>query len=317
MRLLILQANPTKQSVLQLSREVREIKRSLSNVVAWEIEIVQEGAVQANDLQEILLRVKPDIVHFSGHGTPRGNLIFEDYDGDPEPISTTRLSGILFRFKDYISCVVLNACYSSKQAYAFAKSIPYVIGMTSGIQDSDAIAFSSSFYQALAYGKTIEQAFSLAQEQVKLVSRGRSKTPHVHCKKSPRKKRSSGVLQPEIHAKFDLNRKGKPKRNKNYEYALTVFVHRFPRAAYSCVYQYLDDWKGSIKKKHQFDVIPNDRRGFESEASLYGNVLLRASLWSTEGGIALQSYLSDALRRHYGQSMRRSILDALRTIETY
>jgi hypothetical protein len=318
MRILILQANPDRDSVLQLSREVREIKRSLPNTIAWELEIIQEGTVQANDLQEILLHHRPDIVHFSGHGSSEtGNLVFEREDGTPEEISMPTLSGVFSRLRENISCVVLNACYSLKQAKEIAKSIPYVIGMSGEILDHHAIAFSSSFYQALAYGKSIDQAFHLGREHVALVCRGEAHAPEVHCEVSRRRSSLVKTLHPAIHAEFDLDDKGKPDKNNNDEYGVTVFVTRFPRSAHTCVYQYIDEWYDSIGRKHQFNVIPNDRKGFECERSFYGNVLIRATLWSTEGGLALQSYLTEALHRHYGGRPSPAISKALKAIERY
>jgi hypothetical protein len=314
MRILALQANGDPDSVLQLDKEIREIKRTLSNAVSWEVEILQEGAVQARDLQALLLRHKPDVVHFAGHGNASGKLMLETNQGDSQAVSPKSLSGIFSTLGENICCVVLNACYSARQAEAIAKWIPYVVGMTSRISDPASIAFSTSFYQALAFGKTFEEAFVLGQQQVELEYRGESRVPEVHKLDSKGARSLPNSLQPFIEAEFDLDRKGKPKKNKNGEYELTVSVARHPRTAHTCVYQYIDQWGGTIKKKDQFDVIPNDRNGFQSEASLYGNVLIRASLWSTEGGLAIQTYLIDALKRHYSRRVGSSVTKAIKRI---
>jgi hypothetical protein len=316
MRILVLQANSDSDNVLQLNREVRQIKRTFSNTISWDVEIVQEGAVQARDLQELFMRHKPEIVHFSGHGTDRGELMLETNEDTSEPVSVKALGGIFSSLGENVCCVMLNACYSSRQANAIAKWVPYVIGMSSRITDDASIAFSTSFYQALAFGKHIDQAFCIGKHQLELEYRGESRIPTVHCLASRRARKHANSLQPAIQAKFELDETGKPEVNDNDEYQLTIFITRHPRSAHCCVYQYIDEWGNTIKKKHQFDVVPNDRKGFESEASLYGNVLIRASLWSTEGGLSLQSYLVDALHRYYHGRMSTSIVKALKDVAT-
>jgi hypothetical protein len=238
----------------------------------------------------------------------------ESNQGDSETLSTKSLSNIFASLGENICCVVLNACYSARQAEAIAKWVPYVVGMTSQISDVASIAFSTSFYQALAFGKTFEEAFVLGQQQVELECRGEPSVPRIYKLGSKGSAHLPNSLQPFIEAEFDLKKNGNPKKNKNGEYELTIAVARHPRSAHTCVYQYIDEWHGTIRKRDQFDVIPNDRRGFQSEASLYGNVLVRASLWSTEGGLAIQSYLIDALKRHYPGKASSAIAKALKRI---
>ena len=46
---------------------------------------------------------------------------------------------------------------------AIAESVPNVIGMESPISDLAATMFASSFYSALSFGKTVEEAFQQAK----------------------------------------------------------------------------------------------------------------------------------------------------------
>lgn len=64
-------------------------------------------------------------------------------------------------FQGDLKCVVLNACYSAEQAEAIAATIDCVVGMSSAIEDQSAIGFSKAFYQALAYGRSVQEAFDL------------------------------------------------------------------------------------------------------------------------------------------------------------
>ena len=110
---------------------------------------------------QALLDVEPQIVHFSGHGTSEGELCFEDKSGRTRPISPRALASLFAQFSDIVKCVVLNACYSEKQAKAIAEHIDYVIGMSQAIGDKAAIAFAVGMYQALGAGRSFEQAYML------------------------------------------------------------------------------------------------------------------------------------------------------------
>jgi hypothetical protein len=85
--------------------------------------------------------------------------------------------------KDNIRCVVLNACYSKKQAQAIAKHIDCVIGMSKAIGDEAAINFAVAFYQALGYGKNVKTAFDLGCVQIDLQSLNEQDTPKLSATK--------------------------------------------------------------------------------------------------------------------------------------
>ena len=60
-----------------------------------------------------------------------------------------------------VQCVLLNACYSGDQAKSISEVVPFVIGMQHSIKDSDALIFSTGFYQAIAAGKNIQTGYDL------------------------------------------------------------------------------------------------------------------------------------------------------------
>jgi hypothetical protein len=135
--------------------------------------------VTINSLQQILLRFEPQILHFSGHGSEQGALIFQNSDGQSEevpPEALTKLFGILGR---NMRCVVLNACYAERQAEAISRYVDCVIGMSDEILDDTARSFAASFYQALGYGKNIKDAFDLACNQLGLEKRRDELVPRL------------------------------------------------------------------------------------------------------------------------------------------
>lgn len=168
-RILFLAANPTDTDHLRLDQEIRAIDESLRHSdFPHRFVIQQQWAVRASDLQQAILRHKPAIVHFSGHGSQSSEIILEDVTGQAQPVAAGALKQLFQVLKGEIRCVVLNACYSERQAQAIAEHIDCVVGMTRAVGDAAAISFSAAFYQALGYGKAIKTAFDLGCIQIGL-----------------------------------------------------------------------------------------------------------------------------------------------------
>jgi len=188
-KILFLAANPKDTSQLRLDEEMRGIDQALrQSEFRDKFDLKQQWAVRVADLQSHLLRHKPDIVHFSGHGSLSSEVILEDNDGNSKPIPSHALSQLFFVLKDNIQCVVLNACYSKEQAQAIAQHINCVIGMSKAIGDSAAINFSVAFYQALGFGRDVRTAFDLGCLQINLESLNEQDTPKLIALKSNPKK---------------------------------------------------------------------------------------------------------------------------------
>jgi hypothetical protein len=167
--ILFLAANPSDTTRLRLGEEVRGIDQALRLAEYRDaFDLQQHWAVRPADLQSLLLRHQPHIVHFSGHGSAAGEIMLEDATGKARSVSQAALSNLFSLLKDNLRVVVLNACYSQPQAEAIAQHIDCVVGMADAIGDKTAIAFVAAFYQALAYGRDLQNAFDLARNQAQL-----------------------------------------------------------------------------------------------------------------------------------------------------
>ena len=68
-KVLILAANPLETARLRLEKEVEEIRVTLERSPnRGNFAIESRGAVRPQDLQTYLYNLKPQILHFSGHG---------------------------------------------------------------------------------------------------------------------------------------------------------------------------------------------------------------------------------------------------------
>jgi uncharacterized protein YjbI with pentapeptide repeats len=167
--ILILASNPKNTSALRLDEEVREIDAGLQRAKKRELfDLKQRWAVRVQEVYQSLLDFKPQIVHFSGHGTGDDGLVLEDETGQVRLVDTEALAKLFELFANTIECVVLNACYSEVQAQAIVKYIPYVIGMNKEVGDKAAIKFATGFYNALGAGESVEFAYKLGCSVIQL-----------------------------------------------------------------------------------------------------------------------------------------------------
>lgn len=168
-KVLFLAACPINEVRLRIDEESREIQEKLElSKMRENFQLSLRMAVRPEDLTQMLLNIEPRIVHFSGHGSTLGALYLEDKVGQSHPVEADTLGHLFKLVADHVECVILNACYTNKQANAIAKYIPYVMGMNNNISDRAAIAFSVGFYQALGAGKSIEKAYEFGVVQIKL-----------------------------------------------------------------------------------------------------------------------------------------------------
>jgi hypothetical protein len=165
---LVLAANPEDQELIRTDEEYVAIKDALGRTAkGQEIRLhLPEFALPAEKLIGTLLNAEPDLVHFSGHGGGTAGIYFQDPQGSSEPVSAEAVARVFRQFAHCVRVVVLNACFSEPQADAIAQHIDHVIGTRKDIGDDTAIAFSTGFYQALAAGRSIEDAFQLGCAQI-------------------------------------------------------------------------------------------------------------------------------------------------------
>lgn len=179
-KVLFLAANPADQQQLQLTKEMREIDRDVHQAEFREnFKFEQQWEVSVKELQGHLMRYKPDIVHFSGHGSSSSEIILQDISGKSHPVPVRALRNLFSALKENIRCVVLNACFSETQAKAIAEHIDCVVGMSKAITDQAAISFASKFYQALAYGKSVQDAYRLGCVQTDMEGLDEQETPKL------------------------------------------------------------------------------------------------------------------------------------------
>ncbi|MEG3862473.1 nSTAND1 domain-containing NTPase, partial [Microcoleus sp. herbarium12] len=166
--ILILAANPTNTAPLRLDQEIREIDEGLRRANKRDqYKLEQKWAVRSRDFYRAILDYQPNIVHFCGHGAGEDGIVLEDDTGKMVLVQTNALASMfkLFAHKG-VDCVILNACYSEVQAEAISQYVNYVIGMNRAVGDRAALAFAVGFYDAIAAGYRLEEAYELGCSQM-------------------------------------------------------------------------------------------------------------------------------------------------------
>ncbi len=183
-KILFLAADPSDASRLRLGQELRDIKDRLRIAkVPEKYQLEQRESVRVGDITQAIFDVEPHIIHFSGHGTSKGELCFENEVGTVQPVPPDALAK-MFKLLEQVNCVVLNACYSKIQAKAIARYIPFVIGMNNVIGDQAAIAFAVGFYTALVANRSIEDAYEFGRVEIALQSIPEHLKPVLFVKKN-------------------------------------------------------------------------------------------------------------------------------------
>jgi len=161
-RILFLASNPEETNRLRLDEEARALLELLDHgPSSGSFELLQQWAVRITDLLPLLLRHRPHILHFSGHGLGEAGVLLEGEGGGSVAISGRQLAQLLGHFSETLRCVFLNACFSLQQATEVSEAIDCVVGVSGILEDRLAIQVAASFYRALASGCSVQRAFDL------------------------------------------------------------------------------------------------------------------------------------------------------------
>ncbi len=168
--ILFLAANPLDEDRVRLAldeefRAIRAKVRAAQHRDRFTVE--SEWAVRLGDLSDALLRHRPQVVHFSGHGEESGAVILAEASEQSKAVPPDTLAGLFRVLKDDVRVVVLNACYSEAQAQAIVREVDCAVGISGEVADQHAVAFAEEFYQALANGRSVQKAFDLGVWRLK------------------------------------------------------------------------------------------------------------------------------------------------------
>jgi hypothetical protein len=200
--ILFLAANPADTGRLELDREAHDIHAELERTGHRDrFEFVTRWAVEPLDLLRELRKLRPTVVHFSGHGgsmlaaPPSGQprrdviagktgaagagagepaadrqdgLVFQGPDGSARIVSAAAMQATVESAGESVRLVVLNACYSDQHAQPLLSCVDCVVGMTGPILDDAARTFAVGFYGGLGEQQSVHAAYRQARAAILL-----------------------------------------------------------------------------------------------------------------------------------------------------
>ncbi|KDO33555.1 hypothetical protein SPRG_19189 [Saprolegnia parasitica CBS 223.65] len=136
-----------------------------------------QGVMTVDSLREVLDR-DVQVLHFSGHGGVVASgpdaLVFEDphATGLGQLVDARHLSSILRAgcASTSVKLVFVSSCHSAEVGRVFINAgVEHVVcaRQDERVLDETSILFAQSFYHALVHGKTVPQAFEIAQTRVR------------------------------------------------------------------------------------------------------------------------------------------------------
>lgn len=164
-------------------------------------EVVALRAVKVDNVIEAVKNLRPDIVHFCGECTAKGDFVFADDDGTTSDwCSKSSLLKKMAQAVDEIRLVYFNGAVKDSELATAQGKIAVLIGMQQRGETVISKKFVVPFYMALGFGNPVGFAFAkvwqvLPEGERKLVLRFRNDIdPDKYCL------RSSGAPMPQAAA---------------------------------------------------------------------------------------------------------------------
>ena len=197
LKILFMSADPLKD--LALDEEYRAIEYAIAESPYRDlIELKAKLACRITDFVRVLNNEKPDILHFSGHGTGKKGLVFNNPHSETkinmnegeenqkmigvDVVKAEHLEKLFATAQDNLKLVFLNACLSEEQAKEISKEIDFVIGMSDFIVDGTAIILAEQFYNSFASNQNIRNSFDQASLIVSIQRSDEEDTPRMIVK---------------------------------------------------------------------------------------------------------------------------------------
>jgi hypothetical protein len=190
--ILFLAANPLGTDQRALDREAHAVQVELERSGFRDrFAFVTRWATEPLDLLRALRKLKPTVVHFSGHIGGAGGaaalaehrgLLFQGADGRPQLVSTVALQEAFGAAGASVKLVVLNACYSETQAAALLAHVACVVGMRGSVASDSARSFAIGFYGGLGDGESVAAAYKQGCAAISLEGRADGDRPQLQVR---------------------------------------------------------------------------------------------------------------------------------------
>ncbi|HEX8346839.1 MAG TPA: CHAT domain-containing protein [Actinoplanes sp.] len=192
-RLLVLISQPDDPALGEVVAEpVLATIRTLAEGLPIDLTVRRQPTRES--LQDDIVAVRPDIVHFIGHGrydddTEQGRIALVDDAGRTDWVGEAVLGQLLAGGDDLPRLVFLHSCDGARTDYgaSFAgvaprlirRGVQCVVAMQYAVTNRTAIAFSKGFYTALAGGLPLDEAVQSGRRNLEILHETDPRLPGV------------------------------------------------------------------------------------------------------------------------------------------
>lgn len=178
-KVLVLAADPFRAGA---RRELHEAMRAVEHALRREpardgVEFAAYFARHAHDVQDALLRHRPQVVHFAAYGDGPAAICLGDAHGRRQPVDREALRGLLAIAGDPVRIVVVDGAGALPTVQALSEVADYTIGTNRRAGGGSEMVFAAAFYGALAMGCTVLAAFERGRGRLELEANPEAATP--------------------------------------------------------------------------------------------------------------------------------------------
>lgn len=158
-----------EQQRLSLDKEARDIEESIQKTPDRDsISFVTKWATRTEDLFQYINEVNPTIIHFTGHGTEDGKLVFHDKNDNPKFVGIDAIIQMINAITDDLRLVVFSNCFSSSIAIQVSEYVEATIGMNTSVREDVATLFAAQLYSSIGFGFPLDKAFKQAMARLSI-----------------------------------------------------------------------------------------------------------------------------------------------------
>jgi hypothetical protein len=181
--ILFLAANPVRTDERALDREARAIQVELERSGFRDsFELVIRWAAEPLDLLRELRKLKPAIVHFSGH-SDRAGLRFPASSGEIHVVPFAAIAETFEAAGASVRLIVLSACDCTPSAKALLSHIDCIVGISDALSKDVVSAFVIGFYGALGEYESVGAAYQHGNAAISLMGAKDTERPWFWVRK--------------------------------------------------------------------------------------------------------------------------------------
>lgn len=151
-------------------RKNREFRAIYENTHSQYFSVVSVSNLRASDIQTVVLKTVPEIIHFSGHASA-DEVFFEDAGIESKGVSKNALVNFFEILPEKPIIIFFNACRTANILKRLSRIIDFVVVTRKAVDDDVAVTFAAKFYEFLSLGRSVKTAFECAKNYFEIEGR--------------------------------------------------------------------------------------------------------------------------------------------------